>query len=201
MLVPVILSGGSGTRLWPLSRAQYPKQFLDLFSEKKFCFQRWKIFCVLFHELSYVFFSLNRAFIVFLSVVLISIVALYKPVTHPYYRSIYLYICTSILGFISILTISNKLVTSNIGKMFEYLGDRTMPILILHFFYFRIITWCIIIINNDNISLLSRHPLPEIYANNYWFIYIIFGIAFPILTFRIFLSIKRQLLYLYHKGN
>lgn len=34
MLVPVILSGGSGTRLWPLSRAQYPKQFLDLFSEK-----------------------------------------------------------------------------------------------------------------------------------------------------------------------
>ena len=143
----------------------------------------------------------TSTFIVFLSVVLISIVALYKPVTHPYYRSIYLYICTSILGFISILTISNKLVNSTIGKMFEYLGDRTMPILILHFFYFRIITWCIIIINNDNISLLSRHPLPEIYANNYWFIYIIFGIAFPILTYRIFLSIKRQLLYLYHKGN
>ena len=30
MLVPVILSGGSGTRLWPLSRAHYPKQFIDL---------------------------------------------------------------------------------------------------------------------------------------------------------------------------
>ncbi|MEP7297103.1 MAG: mannose-1-phosphate guanylyltransferase/mannose-6-phosphate isomerase [Burkholderiales bacterium] len=27
---PVILAGGSGTRLWPLSRAQYPKQFLVL---------------------------------------------------------------------------------------------------------------------------------------------------------------------------
>ena len=30
MLVPVILSGGSGTRLWPLSRKLYPKQLLPL---------------------------------------------------------------------------------------------------------------------------------------------------------------------------
>ncbi|KPF84275.1 mannose-1-phosphate guanyltransferase [alpha proteobacterium AAP38] len=29
-IIPVILSGGSGTRLWPLSREQYPKQFLPL---------------------------------------------------------------------------------------------------------------------------------------------------------------------------
>ena len=33
MIVPVILSGGSGTRLWPLSRTLYPKQFLDLVNE------------------------------------------------------------------------------------------------------------------------------------------------------------------------
>ena len=32
-LQPVILSGGSGTRLWPLSREAYPKQFLALTSE------------------------------------------------------------------------------------------------------------------------------------------------------------------------
>lgn len=33
-LIPVILAGGSGTRLWPLSRQQYPKQFLNLFGEQ-----------------------------------------------------------------------------------------------------------------------------------------------------------------------
>lgn len=33
MIIPVILSGGSGTRLWPLSRAMYPKQLLPLFGE------------------------------------------------------------------------------------------------------------------------------------------------------------------------
>jgi len=33
-IVPVILSGGLGTRLWPLSRQQYPKQFLSLLGNK-----------------------------------------------------------------------------------------------------------------------------------------------------------------------
>lgn len=32
-LIPVILSGGSGTRLWPLSREKYPKQLLPLTGE------------------------------------------------------------------------------------------------------------------------------------------------------------------------
>ena len=34
-IIPVILSGGSGTRLWPLSRESYPKQFLALDSRTK----------------------------------------------------------------------------------------------------------------------------------------------------------------------
>jgi mannose-1-phosphate guanylyltransferase/mannose-6-phosphate isomerase len=32
-IIPVILAGGAGTRLWPLSREQYPKQFLQLFGD------------------------------------------------------------------------------------------------------------------------------------------------------------------------
>jgi mannose-1-phosphate guanylyltransferase / mannose-6-phosphate isomerase len=32
-MTPVILSGGSGTRLWPLSRGHYPKQFLPLVTQ------------------------------------------------------------------------------------------------------------------------------------------------------------------------
>ena len=32
-ITPVILCGGSGTRLWPLSRQHFPKQFLKLVGE------------------------------------------------------------------------------------------------------------------------------------------------------------------------
>ena len=35
-LIPVILSGGSGSRLWPLSRASYPKQYLNLDDNNNF---------------------------------------------------------------------------------------------------------------------------------------------------------------------
>ena len=35
-LIPVILSGGSGSRLWPLSRASYPKQYLNLDDKNDF---------------------------------------------------------------------------------------------------------------------------------------------------------------------
>lgn len=34
LLIPVILSGGSGTRLWPLSRESHPKQFLPLLGDR-----------------------------------------------------------------------------------------------------------------------------------------------------------------------
>jgi len=34
MLIPVIIAGGSGTRLWPLSRKMHPKQFLSISGEK-----------------------------------------------------------------------------------------------------------------------------------------------------------------------
>ncbi|MCC9624274.1 mannose-1-phosphate guanylyltransferase/mannose-6-phosphate isomerase [Thalassospira sp. MA62] len=33
-ILPVVLCGGDGTRLWPLSRQDFPKQFLSLFGDK-----------------------------------------------------------------------------------------------------------------------------------------------------------------------
>ena len=40
MITPIILAGGSGTRLWPLSRAMYPKQFINLVDSEHSLFQQ-----------------------------------------------------------------------------------------------------------------------------------------------------------------
>ncbi|MFW3174812.1 mannose-1-phosphate guanylyltransferase/mannose-6-phosphate isomerase [Xanthomonas phaseoli] len=40
-VLPIILSGGSGTRLWPLSRESYPKQFLPLVGDKSMLQSTW----------------------------------------------------------------------------------------------------------------------------------------------------------------
>ncbi|KLD71634.1 mannose-1-phosphate guanylyltransferase/mannose-6-phosphate isomerase [Xanthomonas pisi] len=40
-VLPIILSGGSGTRLWPLSRESYPKQFLPLVGDKSMLQATW----------------------------------------------------------------------------------------------------------------------------------------------------------------
>lgn len=45
MIVPVILCGGNGTRLWPLSSSKRPKQLLPLFSDLSLCQQTALRFC------------------------------------------------------------------------------------------------------------------------------------------------------------
>ena len=36
MIIPVVLGGGVGSRLWPLSRSAFPKQYNDISSLCKY---------------------------------------------------------------------------------------------------------------------------------------------------------------------
>ena len=37
-ILPIVLCGGTGTRLWPLSRESYPKQYLTITEDQPFSF-------------------------------------------------------------------------------------------------------------------------------------------------------------------
>lgn len=56
----IILAGGSGTRLWPLSRTYYPKQFLKLKNSDKSIFQMTFIRCLKLTDLSDIYIITNK---------------------------------------------------------------------------------------------------------------------------------------------
>ena len=82
-----------------------------------------------------------------------------------------------------IFGIAHYLVKMRISQALVYIGNHTMPILILHFIVFRTITYFIVMLSNGNTIILSYHPLPEDYVSHFWWIYLILGILIPILVY------------------
>ena len=60
--VAVIMAGGMGTRFWPLSTAQRPKQFLKLFDDRSLLQKSFDRIADLFNP-EHVFVLTNRAFV------------------------------------------------------------------------------------------------------------------------------------------
>lgn len=58
----IILAGGSGTRLWPLSRERYPKQFIKLQGKKESLFQETFIRSLFLSEIDDIFVVTNEKY-------------------------------------------------------------------------------------------------------------------------------------------
>lgn len=121
-------------------------------------------------------------------------VAIRFPITQPDYRTIYLYIITSLFGFEFVFFISKILIKIDRFKIFDYIGNHTISILILHFIFFRLLTLIIIKFRNDGIQLISAHPLPEQYVHSYWLLYLIIGIGLPIIIHEFYRASKRNII-------
>lgn len=64
MLLPVVMAGGSGTRLWPLSRTLFPKQFLSLTSDATMLQETLLRIGSLVHEPAFIICNQEHRFIV-----------------------------------------------------------------------------------------------------------------------------------------
>ena len=63
-MIPVIMAGGSGTRLWPMSRAAYPKQFLKLGSDQSLLQQTFRRLRNIDYDHAYVITGEDHRFLV-----------------------------------------------------------------------------------------------------------------------------------------
>ncbi|MGN5151067.1 mannose-1-phosphate guanylyltransferase/mannose-6-phosphate isomerase [Aeromonas enteropelogenes] len=64
MLLPVVMAGGSGTRLWPLSRTLFPKQFLSLTSSSTMLQETLQRLSPLNHQPAFIICNQEHRFIV-----------------------------------------------------------------------------------------------------------------------------------------
>lgn len=166
-------------------------------------FNNWVFFGLCMFLFGYIYkkwFSLNiNFFITFLIMFVLLIFSYIHPVGNPFYKTVYQFFFTGILGYMFVISISKKLATTSLSKILVYVGDRTLSILILHFIVFRLITYFIILLTNDDYKLIINHPLPKEYVDNYWFYYLCLGIIIPLLLDRIYLMIEKVVRILYLK--
>ena len=89
----------------------------------------------------------------------------------------YLVALISIAGIIFLCkTVTNK----KIVDLLDALGTMTLYILIFHFSAFKLISYCLIKINDHPISRLSEFPVMQSPEGYEWIIYTLAGILIPV---------------------
>lgn len=97
-------------------------------------------------------------------------------------------IFASINGILFVYFVSSILSKYKIYKMFEYIGQNTLPIVIFHFMYFKITSIILIAMNIAPFEQLASFlPGP---MENYWFVYSLLSILASIITWKILIKIK-----------
>ncbi len=101
------------------------------------------------------------------------------------YTNLIFYISVSIIGWFFIYELSYIFSKINIiKKIFSYIGQNTMPILILHFLIFKVVNLIGILSTKKDIMLLATFPVA--FKEKYWWIiYTLFGTFIPILINKI----------------
>lgn len=109
------------------------------------------------------------------------------------YGPYYIYLVTSLCGIYLTMIISHQLEGTRIGLLFDRWGEKTMQIMTLHFFAFKIMTFVLVWILCLPHTFIQEWPVP-IEMNYLWFLYTIAGIFIPIYLFMLFYQLKRVLL-------
>lgn len=136
-----------------------------------------------------------------LVITILSIIAIYYlekigKVQYSYnkYTSPQFLVIVAILGWIITYNLAKAIKqVCFLRKVFTYIGQNTLPILILHFLCFKLITALQIYMYHDEIVYLAAFP---VYKSNsvWWVVYTAVGIGIPLIVNASYLKIKKRII-------
>ena len=105
---------------------------------------------------------------------------------------VFLYYFTGIAGSIGVMSLSYYISKLKIN-FFEYLGDKTLYILVFHYISFKIVSFIYLYINNLPLELLTPTPTLTERLPYMWIFYTISGIVIPILIWNTVKKIEKMI--------
>lgn len=99
--------------------------------------------------------------------------------------TIILYYVIAMIGTFGVVLLSNVLSTKPIASFLTYIGSKTLYILTFHFLAFKFVSFIYIISNGQPMSRLSEFPILENSPSYLWLVYVIVGVAVPILFWEV----------------
>lgn len=109
-----------------------------------------------------------------------------------HYTNPLFFVVVSFVGWEFCFTLSCLIKKVNISSAITYLGKNTMPIIILHFLSFKIVSLIGILIEGKPMFLLAAFPV--LYENGLWWIaYTSVGILIPIVLNNFYIVVKNRI--------
>lgn len=95
------------------------------------------------------------------------------------------YYVIAMIGFIGIMILSKVLSKYSIAPIITYIGSKTLYILVFHFLAFKLVSSVYLYFKSLPIDLLTQFPVLEETNSWLWIIYVISGIIFPLVIWKL----------------
>lgn len=107
--------------------------------------------------------------------------------------SILFYLAASLLGWILLYFVTDLIRKMKLGNCLRYIGQHTMPIVLLHFLSFKLVSAMYCILSDSPMLLVAWYPSIKT-SGHLWLYYGIVGVIVPIFCYEIYIRVKKQVL-------
>lgn len=104
---------------------------------------------------------------------------------------VFAYYLVSLVGSIGVIAFASTF-KGSLQSAFDYLGKKTMPILIWHFSVFKLVSAFFILCYQREWTSLSAFPVADFQHTYWWILYAVVGVGLPVLSAAAYDKIKRK---------